>query len=258
MNKNQSTAMMSVIAILIFACAGFGYSSMTNKARAIKAESELASLKKVIDDGLKKKTASATERRRSATPSSFTDSSFTNIQESEPAPTNRRSNNPAFNRSRASLETLKETNPEAYAAEVERRNNFRKQMQDNSGKQVEFIKKLDTKSMTPEQLDNHNKLLPLVTKNNQILYELTENPEVENASDLRRELFDNSRKMRDLMGTERSIALQQFAKQIGYSADQAVQFEEYVKSVYDMTSTNPFGGAGRGGGNRGQGQTNPQ
>ncbi len=247
--------MMSAIVVLFFACAGFGYSSMINKARALKAESELASLRKDIDANLSKKTPGATEKRRTANPPASTNSGFANVQNPEPA-ADGRNDNPNQNRGRNSLENLKESDPERYAAMVERRNSFTKQMQDNSAKQVEFFKKLDMKSMTPEQLDNHNKLLPLVTKNNQLLYELSQNPEAENASEIRRQLGDNSRQMRDLLDTERSVALQQFAKQIGYRSDQAAQFEEYVKNVYAMTSTNPFmqGGGRGGGGNRGPGQ----
>ncbi len=251
--------MISAIVVLFFACACLGYSAFTNKDRAIKAESELASLKKVVDAGLTKKTPVSTERRRPVNPPSSTVTGFANLQNPEP-PVEAVDPNANQNRGRVSLEKLKESDPEAYAAEVERRKNFTRQMHDNSTKQVEFFKKLDTKSMTPEQLDNHNKLLPLVAKNNQLLYELTQNQDAENTSDIRRELGDNSRQMRDLMATERSVALQQFAKQIGYSGDQTAQFEAYVKSVYDMTSGNPFQGmqgGGRGGANnRGQGQPN--
>jgi hypothetical protein len=51
---------------------------------------------------------------------------------------------------------LKETDPERYAAMVEQRNNFTKQMHDNSAKQIDFFKKPDTKSMTPEQPKSPN------------------------------------------------------------------------------------------------------
>ena len=157
------------------------------------------------------------------------------------------------------MENLKETDPEGYAAMVERRSSFIKRMQDNSARQVEFFKKLDTKSMTPEQLDNHNRLLPLVNANNQLLYELAQHPEAENASEMRQTLQDNSRQMRSLLDTERSVALRQFAKQIGYGGDQTAQFEASIKNVYDMTSANPFQGGGRGGGNnRGQDQPSTQ
>ncbi|MFA6291877.1 MAG: hypothetical protein WC637_08865 [Victivallales bacterium] len=261
MKDNKTVLMMSAIAVLFLACACFGYSAMANKARAVKAESELAGLKKVVDAGLTRKTQASAEKRRPASPSSYTVTGFANMQNPEPA-VEAAEPNVNQDRGRVSMEKLKESDPERYAEMVERRNSFTKQMHDNSAKQVDFFKKLDTKSMTPEQLENHNKLLPLVAKNNQLLYELAQNPDAENLSDIRRELGDNSRQMRDLLATERSAALQQFAKQIGYRSDQTAQFEAYVKSVYDMTSGNPFQGmqgGGRGGANnRGQGQPNRQ
>lgn len=247
---------MSAIVVLVFACVGFGYSSMTNKARALKAEAELASLQKVVDANLSKKTASGSERRRSSNSQSTTGSATVNIPSPEPAADVSSDANPNQNRGRGfSMEKLKETDPERYANILE----GRKKMHENSTKQVEFFKKLDTKSMTPEQLENHNKLMPLVNKNNQLLYELGQNPETENFTEIMREFGENSRQMRDLLGTERSVALQQFAKQIGYRSDQVAQFEAYVKSVYDMTSGNPYQGAFpgwfRGGNNRGQDQS---
>lgn len=247
--------MMSAIVILVIACACLGYSSTTNRARALESESELFRLKKIVDAGLTKKTSAVTEKKKPANPPAFTNPDFANTQTvpTDVSPTRRGGGGHAM------MENLKETDPEGYATMVERRNSFIKRMQDNSTQQVEFLKKLDTKSMTPEQLDNHNKLLPLVNANNQLLYELAQNPEAENASEMRQTLQDNSRQMRSLLDTERSVALQQFAKQIGYGGDQAAQFEASVKKVYDMTSANPFQVGGRGGGNnRGQDQPNTQ
>ena len=245
--------MMSAIVVLVLACACLGYSSMTNRARALESESELARLKKIVNAGLNKKTSPATEKRKPANPPVFTNPDFANTQPVPPdaAPTRRGGGG------RAVMENLKETDPEGFAAMVERRSSFIKRMQDNSTRQVEFVKKLDTKSMTPEQLDNHNKLLPLVNANNQLLYELAQNPEAENVSEMRQTLQDNSRQMRSLLDTERSVALRQFAKQIGYGGDQTAQFEASIKNVYDMTSANPFQGGGRGN-NRGQDQPNTQ
>lgn len=247
--------MMSAIVILVIACACLGYSSMTNRERVLESEAELARLKKIVDTGLTKKTSAVTEKRKPANQPAFTNPDFANTPPGPPdaAPARRGGGG------RAMMENLKETDPEGYAAMVERRNSFMKRMQDNSTRQVEFLKKLDTKSMTPEQLDNHNSLLPLVNANNQLLYELAQNPEAENASEMRQTFQDNSRQMRSLLDTERSVAIQQFAKQIGYGGDQAAQFEASVKNVYDMTSSNPFQGGGRGwGNNRGQDQPNTQ
>ena len=253
--------MMSAIAVLLFACAGFGYSSMANRARAVKAESELAGLMKVVDANLNKNTLGTPARKKTANATPPANTGITNVQFPEPASEGGNGNSNQ-SRGRNLMGNLKETDPERYASMVEQRNNFTKQMHDNSAKQIDFFKKLDTKSMTPEQLENHNKLLPVVAKNNQLLYELSQNPEAEDATEIRRELGDNSRQMRDLLVTERSAALQQFAKQIGYRSDQTAQFEEYVKNIYALTSTNPFtfgGGGGRGGANsRDQGQPNRQ
>ncbi|HCE43084.1 MAG TPA: hypothetical protein DET40_06020 [Lentisphaeria bacterium] len=257
MNKNITIYMASAIIMLVFACAILTYSSMSNKSRALSAESELDKLRKTLDSHLKDESAKTPEKKKSSSPSMV---NMTAPQTPPPSSTEARDvSTPPLDRFRTSMEKIKETDPERYAAMVERMNNFNKQMQENSNKQGEFLKKLDTKSMTPEQLDNHNKLLPLVAKNNQLLYEINQNPEGEKAPALRRELFDNSRQMRDLMETERSAALQQFATQLGYTSDQTGQFEEYIKLVYEMTSSNPGAGAGRRN-NRGdqQGQPNRQ
>ncbi len=257
MKNNYSIYMMSAIAVLVFACAILGYSSMSNKSRALTAESELSKLQKELEKLLEAKNVPKTAKQK---PPSQPAPTFTSFPAPQAPPAENRDENSGQqdrqDRGRAAMEKLKETDPERYAAMVERMNNFTKQMHENSAKQVDFMKKLDTKSMTPEQLDNHNKLQPLVARNNQLLYELTQNPEGDNASNIRREMFDNSRQMRDLLDTERSVALQQFATQLGYRSDQTAQFEEYIKYVYDMTSSNPF----RGGGNRGpqgQGQGQP-
>ena len=168
MNKNQPALMMSAIVVLLFACAGFGYSSMTNRARAVKAESELAALMKVVDANLATRASGTTERIRTARPTSSANFSLPTVQNPEPE-ADGRNDNPNRNRGVNFMENLKESEPERYAAIVEQRNNFTKQMHDNSTKQVDFFKKLDTKSMTPEQLENHYKLLPMVAKSNQLL-----------------------------------------------------------------------------------------
>ena len=208
MHKNQSALMMSAIAVLLFACAGFGYSSMANRARAVKAESGLAGLMKTVDAGLNKNTLGTPAGKKAATAPPTANPGITNVQLHEPAP---EGGNGTSNQSKGRnlMGNLRETDPERYAAMVEQRNNFTKQMHDNSTRQVDFLKKLE----------------------------------------------------RELLVTERRAALQQLAKQIGYRSDQTAQFEEYVKNVYAMTSTNPFtfGGGGRGGANsRDQGQPNRQ
>ena len=90
--------------------------------------------------------------------------------------------------------------------------------------------------MSSEQAENHDQVLELLQITRELTSKINEDPDGEDVPDLRRELFGNMKALGGILETERETALQEMGRSLGYAEEEASQFSDYVKYVYDMTS----------------------
>ena len=146
------------------------------------------------------------------------------------------------------MQRLRENDPQRYQEMQARFKEMNDRMTASLSQQEEFLGKLDTAAMTPEQQDGHAKLLDVLKRMHELNDQIAADPEADTVPQLRQELFDNMRTARDLATQERQTALQDVARKLGYSEQEVPQFAEYINKVYESTSVQMgrFGG-GRGG-----------
>ncbi len=152
---------------------------------------------------------------------------------------------------RKRFEEMKTSDPERYDEIVRRMNESTVRMDKEMKDRLDYMKamELDQSLMTPEEIANHGKLMEILQQNSRTLSYLAENPEAEDASQLRMELFQSARETRPLLETERKLAIRKVGAQNGLQGESLKKFEEEVGKAYDMTSMGMgrVGGEGRGG-----------
>ncbi len=142
------------------------------------------------------------------------------------------------------METLRERDPQRYEEMQNRMRDFMTRTTENLDRQTKFLGALDVAAMTPEQAEGHKRFLELAGENQRLMETIAMDPNAEGVRDLRRQLFENSRELRELGDAERELALGDFARQIGYKGTEVDEFVAYVNSVVELTS--PGGGFGGG------------
>lgn len=138
------------------------------------------------------------------------------------------------------MEDLRQRDPKRYQEMQERFKASQERMATGLTKQQEFLSGLDTTTMTPDQATNHQKLIDLLNQNQEILDAINLDPEAEDVGELRGQMFENNRQIRDLMDTERTVALQDLARRLGYTSQNSGQFVDYVRGVFEATSPTSF------------------
>ncbi|HPN84614.1 MAG TPA: hypothetical protein PK821_04680 [Victivallales bacterium] len=143
------------------------------------------------------------------------------------------------------FEDMKNTDPERYNQIKQRMDDFMSKAQKEAADRIEYFKSLDidTKSLTPEELENHNKLVEILEKNSKSLSYLAENPDAEDSTQVTAELFQSSMGVYQLLENERKIAIRSVGIKNGLEGEKLTSFEQDVGKAYDMTSM----GFGRGG-----------
>ena len=198
------------------------------------AEREAAELRQVIGEK-DQEIASLTER--------------TNRRRSDNGPDNR--NGDQRRRSMSDyMERLRQENPERYEEIQTRIREMNARRAEGIEAQTALFNTVNMESLNDEELENHTQLLAKLQKIEE-LNRLIQDPLMEEQrGELYRQLRNESGSLRELLSNEREILLRQFAVDLGYKPEEAGQFSEYVKQLYETTSArNVFGwGGGRGGG----------
>ena len=143
---------------------------------------------------------------------------------------------------------MKEDDPERYAEMVQSRTERKEQMRYNQANRLALYMDMDTSSMTPEELANHNLLVEKLT----VVWEKTAeyDPTQPPTRETMHEMFSTLREVNDLMEQERGVMLKQLGKEVGLSGSEAEDFAAYTESIISATTLrSPRGGRGPSGNN---------
>ena len=148
------------------------------------------------------------------------------------------------------MERMKKEEPEKYAEMQQRREEFKAKMEERKENKRDFLSAVDTTDMSDEQQVNHERLVALTERVNEIMEQMMSG-EVENRRELRSEMHESFHELRELNDLERVYLLEQTASAVGYEGDEAALFTEHVESIIENTTMQmpgpPGGGHGRGG-----------
>ena len=147
----------------------------------------------------------------------------------------------------ARMEQMKKDNPEQYAEEMKRREEFRQNMEQRAQDRAEFIAAVDTRNMNDEQRETHTKLLATVARVNELMAQMSQ-PGVERTPEMRQEMGDAVSSLSDLYSTERRYLLEETARTVGYDGSQVSEFADQMQTVIDNTTMPNFGRRGGRGG----------
>ena len=146
------------------------------------------------------------------------------------------------------MNRMKEEDPDRYEEMVKSRTERKEQMRYNQANRLALYMDMDTSSMTPEELVNHNLLVDKLTEvwEKTAEYDPTQPPTRETMH----EMFSTLREVNDLMEQERGVMLRQLGKEVGLSGSEAEDFAAYTESIISATTLrSPRGGRGPSGNN---------
>ncbi len=149
-------------------------------------------------------------------------------------------------------ERMKTEEPEKYAEMQQRREDFKKKMEQRSNDRRSFLAEIDVANMSPEQQANHTRLVELTDKIDAAMKQMMSG-EAENSHDLRREMFESFGELGELYTSERQYLLEETAAAVGYKGDAATLFTEHLQDIIENTTMQPpmMGGRGARGGDGG-------
>lgn len=156
------------------------------------------------------------------------------------------------------MENLKKENPERYAQMTNGMARFREQRTARQQAKLDFLSSVDTSKMSAEAQRTHGELQSLIAKRHDLEGAIMdENLSDEKRGELMREIFENSRQIRELSREERNNLLEETGKALGLEGEAAKELTDTIREIYEATDDNVFGGRGgpmgRGGRGRGPG-----
>ena len=146
---------------------------------------------------------------------------------------------------------IKRDDPARYDEIQKQREEFRLRIQEQADERSEFLKKVDTASMTDAQRANHEKLVQAVEQARTMMSEIA-TMSAEDAAAARQQMFQMISSVASLYQQERRYLLEQTGRAMGYPGAEAGQFADYIQQIYDQTAV-PRGFGGRAPGNRDRG-----
>ncbi len=155
------------------------------------------------------------------------------------------------------MENLKKENPERYAQMTNGMARFRARRTERQQAKLDFLSSVDTSKMSAEAQKTHGELQSLIERRHALEGAIMdENLSDEKRVELMREIFDNSRQIRELSREERDNLLEETGKALGLEGDAAKELTDTIREIYEATDDNLFGGRGgpMGGPGRGPGR----
>ncbi|MDA3927296.1 MAG: hypothetical protein PF904_21710 [Kiritimatiellae bacterium] len=146
------------------------------------------------------------------------------------------------------MERMKKEEPDKYAEMQERREEFKARIEERKLNKEEFLTSIKTDSMSDEQIENHERLMALTDRVNEIMENMMSG-ETENRHELRKEMFESFGELSELNNNERNYLLKQTATAVGYEGEEAEVFTQYVEEIIQNTTMSmpgPPGGGRRG------------
>lgn len=152
------------------------------------------------------------------------------------------------------MERMKTEDPERYAEMQKRREEFKTRMEERKQTKREFLASVSTDNMTDDQKVNHERLVALNERVNEIMEQMMSG-NVENRQELHDEMHKSFDELRELNELEQDYLLEQTANAAGFEGDDAAVFTETIQSIIENTTVHGPGGRGGppGGGRSGRG-----
>lgn len=148
---------------------------------------------------------------------------------------------------REMMENLKKEDPERYAQITNNMERWRVRREAERTSRLDFLKSIDTSTMSAATRSTHQKLL----KNTDKIAELEAMIRDENTTDEERrgyfeelrELHDNQRQLNQ---AERDNLIEQISMEVGMSAEDAAEFSSTISEILNATESGRGGPGGRG------------
>ena len=147
------------------------------------------------------------------------------------------------------MEEMKQKDPERYEKIQEHFRQAKDRMKKIFTNQREFVDSLDGIDMTESQLKNHEALKDKLTRIDE-LNALMDSDDEEVVSEARGEFFKTLHSVRELLSSERDVAMESLGKSLGYEGEEVQEFTDYIKNVNQMTSGKSYRDAMRGSGSK--------
>jgi len=154
----------------------------------------------------------------------------------------------------ARLERLRTEAPEQYAEMQQRREEIQQRMTQVHQDRRTFLDAVDTSRMSPEQQENHARLVEAIEAANAFRLRLSTGDWTQLSDEQRAEGFRVMGHLGELYQQERRYLLEETGRAYG---EDGAQFADYIENVIENTSVLPGLRRGRGGGRRGAGTTAP-
>ena len=145
------------------------------------------------------------------------------------------------------LEKMKAENPEQYAEFLRRREEFRLAREQRAQERDDFYASIDTRRMTDDQRENHERLVSTVSRINELMAQM-EQEGVERTPEMREEIGQLYGSLNELYAAERKYLLEETARAVGYQGAQVTEFADQMQGIIDNTTMSGFGrrwGGGR-------------
>lgn len=148
------------------------------------------------------------------------------------------------------MERMKTEEPEKYAEMQQRREEFKARIEERKLSKQEFLDSVDTATMSDPQQENHERLVALTERVNEIMEKMMSG-ETENKRELRDEMRESFGELKELNSNERVYLLEETALAVGYEGAEADLFTAHLEDIIENTTLSmpgpPGGGRGRGG-----------
>ncbi len=133
------------------------------------------------------------------------------------------------------IDRLKREDPDRYEKVLERLNRKTEATERGLAESAAFLFNLDMAFMSEEQAANHRELLDLMAASWGLVDQLKAQPDSKEADDARAQIRRNVMAMQRAYKTERSAALEQWLRNLGYRNDEVQILRGEIEDVYFRT-----------------------
>ncbi|MBP5319796.1 MAG: hypothetical protein J6334_02325, partial [Kiritimatiellae bacterium] len=134
---------------------------------------------------------------------------------------------------REQMERMRTEDPERFAEMQKRREEGRRMMEQREQNRMDMLATVDTRLLTPQQRENHEKLVATLTQLQEMRQQRENGEAVEDNEESRRAMFEMFRSLGDMYQQERDSLLSVTAQAAGYKGDQVNEFVDQIKNIYE-------------------------
>ncbi len=140
----------------------------------------------------------------------------------------------------AYMEKIKQQDPQRHAQMTNRMARWRARHIAETQDRMDFFASLDTSTMTPKELENHDKLQQLIMRREELMQSLSpENADLTAAEreNVFREMRATQRQLVKLEQAERDMLLRQTVRNLGCQGSVAKELVDTIKTIYNVTQS---------------------